>query len=40
MVRVTAHIKSTSLANICREQFLMYYDCLINNNFNKDSILL
>tara|TARA_B110001454_G_scaffold174894_1_gene166522 strand:+ start:194 stop:415 length:222 start_codon:yes stop_codon:yes gene_type:complete len=40
MVRVTAHIKSTSLASICREQFLMYYDYLINNNFNKDSILL
>ena len=39
-VRATTHIKSTNLTNICREQFLMYYDHLINNNFNKDSILL
>ena len=38
-VRATAHIK-TNLANICREQFLMYYDHFTDNNFNKDSILL
>lgn len=39
-VRATTHIKSTNLTNICREQFLMYYDHFTNNNFNKDPILL
>ena len=39
-VRATTYKKVTNLPNICREQFLMYYDHLINNNFNKDLILL
>ena len=39
-VRAATYKKVTNLANICREQFLMYYDHFTNNNFNKDPILL
>ena len=39
-VRATTYKKVTNLANICREQFLMYYDHFTDNNFNKDPILL
>lgn len=39
-VRATTHKKVTNLPNICREQFLMYYDHFTDNNFNKDPILL
>ena len=35
-VRATTHKKVTNLPNICREQFLMYYDHFTDNNFNKD----
>ena len=39
-VRATTYKKFTNLPNICREQFLMYYDHFTDNNFNKDPILL
>ena len=35
-VRATTYKKVTNLPNICREQFLMYYDHFTDNNFNKD----
>ena len=39
-VRATTYKKVTNLPNICREQFLMYYNHFTDNNFNKDQILL
>jgi len=39
-VRATTYKKVINLPNICREQFLMYYNHFTDNNFNKDPILL
>ncbi len=35
-VRAATYKKVTNLPNICREQFLMYYNHFTDNNFNKD----